>query len=239
MAPKEMDKVLNLLKKNDIEKNILNAIAEVDRTIFFDEIFADKIYSITEQTQIGKGENSEDLLTLARMIQRLDVKKGMKLLEVGTGSGYSTAILGVLASSVVTVDIHEDFTVRAKSRLIREGFFNVKYFSGDASEIEAEMGEFDRIAVFSGCVKRPIRIMAALKDDGQIVFPMGPAHQQQIVSYRNSKEGFGHTSISSMKFGEFCTFKSIRGIYGWIDRPEVEPMETEHHDEGSDGKTEE
>ena len=211
------EKYFKELKKQKIKKNILEAFGDIDRSNFFDSVFKDKIYSM-EKIPIGHGETSDDPAILAKMIQALNPKKDWRLLEIGTGSGYSTAVLSRLVSEIISIEYNEDLALRAKPKVISEGCYNVKFLAGDAGENPDQIGEFDGIIVFAACVQRPFSFINILKDNGSIVFPMGPAFQQQIVHFTKPAGEISDYSSSHFRFLDLCNFNSIRGKYGWIDR---------------------
>lgn len=220
MKKLDKEKFIKDLKKNKIKKNIIDAFEDIERENFFDSVFNSRIYTM-EKIPLGHGETSDDPLVLAKMIQALNPKKNWRLLEIGTGSGYSTAVLSRLVSEIVSAEYHEDLAKAAKPKVISEGCYNVKFLAGDASEILEELGEFDGIIVFAACVQRPFTFIEILKANGSLVFPMGPAFQQQIILFNKPEEEMSEYSSAYFKFMDLCDFNSIRGIYGWLDREDV------------------
>lgn len=222
---------LETLKSCKIHKKVIDAFDEFDQKDFFDMIFRGKFYS-DETIPIGFGETSDHFLTLARMINYGNPKASSRVLEIGTGSGYSTALLSSLAREVVTVEFNEQLASAAKKRLASAGMDNVRFFAGDGTCFESEGDAFDVIIVFASCYTRPLSLLRLLRAEGRMVFPMGPLHQQQIAYAFNemvkSDEGLIRT-----EFREFCTFKPIQGQYGTelfhlIDRDNMrERMEQE------------
>jgi protein-L-isoaspartate(D-aspartate) O-methyltransferase len=211
------EKYIKELKKLKLKKNILDAFSDIDRRKFFDPVFENKLYSM-EKVPIGHGETSDEPVILAKMIQALNPEKNWRLLEIGTGSGYSTAILSRLVSEIVSVEYFEDLASSAKPKVISEGCYNVKFLSGDANDMPEDENGFNGIIVFAGCSQRPFTLLNILKDNGRIVFPMGPAIQQQVVLFTKPSGDILDNSTSSFKFLDFCNFSSIRGKYGWVDK---------------------
>jgi protein-L-isoaspartate(D-aspartate) O-methyltransferase len=201
---------LDLLRKQKIRKPIIDAFDRINQAKFFDSVFKKILY--TENTiPIGCSESSDPLLTLASMINHLRPKKKWSILEIGTGSGYSTALLSSMVKNVVTVEYHEELARMAKQRLEKLKIQNVRFFTGDATELNESLGLFDAVIVFASCQKRPISLLQNLDIKGKLVFPMGPAHQQQITVLQNSDES---SELFHTEFFEFCTFTPIRGKYG-------------------------
>lgn len=215
---KDKKTFIKYLKDRDIQKKVLDAIQDVDQEIFFTENIKNGIYS-TKPVPIGCGETSDDPFALAKMIQVLDPKKSWKILEVGTGSGYSTAILSGMVKEVVTVEYHEPLAQLAKERLINEGYFNIRIFAGDATQMHDRLGPFDGIIIHPACSHRPLTLLSMVKENRYAIFPMGPTFQQQIVRYKNVTLG-GEDTLKNFTFYDFCRAESIRGRYGWRDQVE-------------------
>jgi protein-L-isoaspartate(D-aspartate) O-methyltransferase len=211
---KDKHKFLKTLKDAGAAQAVLHAFAEVDRRKFFDPIFADRVTS-PEPIPIGSGQSSDDAVALARMIGHLSLKKKSRVLEVGTGSGYSTAVLTCLAREVVTIEYYEDLARTAKSRVIGEGFSGARFFVGDATDFDGPLGDFDAILVTAACARTPYFLINAVRPGGIAVFPMGPAHQQQITRFVNNPDS--RRTGDNYRFFDFCSFDSIRGVYGWVD----------------------
>jgi protein-L-isoaspartate(D-aspartate) O-methyltransferase len=215
------DKFFATLKKEKISKDIIAAFESVDQKIFFDTIFKSKFYG-DECISIGYGMKSDNFLNLARMINYLNPRKDERIFEIGTGSGYSSAILSLLCREVVTVEINEKLAVLAKNRLYDNNYGNIRFFAGDGTTFEENFGKIDSIIIHAACRKRPVNVMRNLKDNGIVILAMGPAHIQQIVTMKNrsdisSLENFG------MEYHESGVFSLVEGPYGY-DFP-VLPLE--------------
>jgi protein-L-isoaspartate(D-aspartate) O-methyltransferase len=217
---KDRNMYLKLLKEAGIGSAVLDAIAAIDRPRFFDKIFAERAYTL-EQIPIGSGQKSDDPVVLARMIGYLDLDKSKRVLEVGTGSGYSTAVLSTMAKEVVTIEYHEELARMAKERVIGEGHPGVRFYAGDATDFDGPLGEFDAVIVFAACMRTPYFLINTVKPGGVAVYPMGPAHLQQIVRFTNNEEA--RQAADNFGFYELCLYDSIRGVYGWVDVGEPVP----------------
>jgi protein-L-isoaspartate(D-aspartate) O-methyltransferase len=217
------EKFLRELKKNNISETVLDAFAYVDQEVFFPKTVGMNYYEM-RPLPIGFGEKSDDPLLLAQMIDALAPKDTWRLLEVGTGSGYSSAILSCMVKELVTVEYNERLALLAKEKLIDNGFFNVRVFAGDAGDITGELGNFDGLIILPACMLRPLKLLSALKFNEFAVFPMGPALQQQLVKYKNTTIGDSDT-LRNFTFYRFCDVPPIRGEYGWIDQYEMSEEE--------------
>ncbi len=213
---KEKNAFIKHLKDRDIQKKVLDAFAAIDQENFLTDNLVGGLYS-EKPIPIGCGETSDHPFVLAKMIQVLDPKKSWRILEVGTGSGYSTAILSGMVKEVITVEYHQNLAEMAKENLIEHEHFNVRIFAGDATKMHDRLGPFDGIIIHPACSHRPLTLLSMLKENRFAVFPMGPSFQQQIVRYKNSLLS-GEDTLKNFTFYDFCSAESIRGEYGWKDQ---------------------
>ena len=222
------------MKKLKPAKSLLAALEKYDRAAFFDPLFRDRFYS-DEAMPIGGGLTAEVPSILVRMIHHAGIKKGSRLLEVGTGSGYSTALLASLVREVVTIEINESLAASAKTRHERLRIRNTRFFCGDGSDPDESLGSFDTVIVWGACHARPLILAAFLEPGGRLVFPMGPFHQQQISLY--TREG----SEARTSFHEFCTFQPLHGRYGTdlLNRETVMANFSLEEEEGEEGEGDE
>lgn len=218
---KQKTAFLKLLKENKIKKKIIDVFEAIDQGIFFDSIFEDKFYS-DEKILIGCSETSDNFLMLAHMINYLNPTSKQRILEVGTGSGYSTAILSMLCREVVTVEYNEKLAVSAKNKLYSYEFENIRFFAGDATETEQSFGKIDGVIVHSACKKRPLKLMAELAEGGKMIFPMGPETLQQIISLENSRDENYERTFKTQYYQQ-GEFPLIYGLYGY-ETPDFSEM---------------
>jgi protein-L-isoaspartate(D-aspartate) O-methyltransferase len=199
-----------LLKQDGIREEIIEAFKKINQKDFFDQIFSGYFYS-HEPIPIGNGEKGDASQILAKMINYLSLGKGSRILEVGTGSGYSTAILSKLFNEVVSVEYYEELALNAKERIAKYKIKNVKFLTGDITELDGLTGLFDGIIIFAACASRPLFLADHLKEKGIIVFPMGPIYQQQITVMLNEPGENG--SLYKMSFYDLCSFTPLMGMY--------------------------
>ena len=210
---------LKKVKDLNLKKEIFEAFQSVDRKIFFDPFFRDMAESFNP-IPVGFGEHSDDVLVLSRMLSILSPHKKWEVLEIGTGSGYSTALLASMVKRVVTIEYHEKLAMEAKERLISNGFFNVKFIAGDFSELDDAAGYFDAVIIHAGCIHSPYAALNLLKKNAMAVFCMGTAMMQQITLYKNTESSDGDP-FKRYRFFETCTIPSIKGKYGYSN-PELD-----------------
>jgi len=212
MSKKKSDFIKNL-QDLKLHAGILHAFESVEREIFFEPFFRDKCSGF-DPIPIGFGEQSDDVRILAEMLNILSPKKNWNLLEVGTGSGYSTALLSTMVKKIVTIELHEQLAIDAKKRLIDNGYFNIKFMAGDCSELDDTAGFFDAAIIYSGCTHSPYSILNLVKPGGVAVFPMGPLHLQQITFFKNIVKGSDTDPFHRYKFFSICNVPAIKGAYG-------------------------
>ena len=232
---------LDYLKQNNISEDIAEAFKQIDQAQFFDRMFADKLYS-EEQIPTGYGEKGDSIHLMAKMINYLSPKKNMRILEIGTGSGFSTAILSVLCKEVYTIDMDEKLAAVAKSKLYNAGYENIRFFAGDGTDPEIDFGKVDAAIIWAGCYKRPLTVLQHVAPKGLLVYPMGPVHMQQIVILKNESDVEKGMSFK-LSFKEQGYFCPIKGRYGYdqivdlgseiyADTVEVDHLPKSYEDEG-------
>ncbi|MBN2402279.1 MAG: methyltransferase domain-containing protein [Spirochaetes bacterium] len=199
-----------LLKNEGIRENIIDAFKNYKQKDFFDQIFSGYFYS-HEPVPIGNGEKGDASPILAKMINHLSPDKESRILEIGTGSGYSTAILSKLFKEIVTVEYFEELAISAKQRLAGFKINNVRFLTGDILELDGIPGLFDGIIIFAACSVRPLFLMTHLKEKGKVIFPMGPIYQQQITIMKN--EQGEKDSQYKMSFHDLCSYSPLKGMY--------------------------
>jgi protein-L-isoaspartate(D-aspartate) O-methyltransferase len=132
-----------------------------------------------------------------------------RVLEIGTGSGYQTAILSRLSQSVVSIERHESLAHQAADRLRELGYENVRIVVGDGTEGWPEAAPFDRILVTAGAPTVPETLRSQLADRGRLVIPVGPPGFQRLTVVDR------HGGRFEEREGEACTFVPLIGRYGW------------------------
>ena len=201
------------LRNEKISDEIIEAFESVNPEIFFGRGCSDKFYS-GSIFPIGYDQTNDELISLARMISHLNPQSPQRILEIGTGSGYSTAVLSLLCKEVVTVDIIEELAAEAKRRLYDNDFGNIRFYAGDATDPGNSYGKIDGVIIHAACRKRPLTVMEELVPGGAVIYPMGPAHMQQITAMLNKDDLIrGERFIT--KFHETGRFSLIEGIFGY------------------------
>jgi len=189
--------IAELRAKGITDEKILEAFDAIPRHFFLDLAFEEQAYS-NMAFQIGSGQTISHPYTVAFQTQLLEVEKGMKVLEIGTGSGFQTCILGKLGVKIVSIERHRDLHLKAKKML---EFFNInaKLFFGDGYAGNQSYAPYDRILVTCGAPDVPRELMNQLKIGGCMVIPVGEGDEQKMlkITKKNNEE------YSILEFGTF------------------------------------
>jgi protein-L-isoaspartate(D-aspartate) O-methyltransferase len=193
------------------EPRVIEALRAVPRDRFFPdetrgEAFADRA------APIGHGQTISQPYIVALMTQQLDIQPHHKILEIGTGSGYQTAILAKLAAEVFSIERVKPLLDSAWERLMDLGVRNVRFRHGDGTLGWPEAAPFDRILIAAGAPELPHRLLLTqLKDDGLAVLPVGSDDEQMLVLVRRRRERLETAEVSP------CRFVKLIGHEGWAD----------------------
>lgn len=183
MVNKPMYNLLEQLRQQGIhDENLLHAIEKVPRERFVDEAFQHKAYENTA-LPIGSGQTISQPYTVARMTELLRLTTTSRVLEIGTGSGYQTAILAHLVEHVYSVERIKGLQWQAKRRLKQLDLHNVSTRHGDGWEGWPSRGPFDAIIVTAAPLEIPQDLLQQLNDGGVMILPVGEQNQvlQRII----------------------------------------------------------
>lgn len=160
--------------------SVLAAIEKVPRELFAPDAFLEHSYNDTA-LPIEFGQAISQPSIVARMTEELKVKPNMRVLEVGTGSGYQAAVLARLARRVYTIERHRDLLARAEQRFVRLGFTNIVTKRGDGAKGWKEASPFDRIMVTAAAEKIPETLLMQLANGGIMILPVGEENSIQSL----------------------------------------------------------
>ena len=211
MAPDiAMKKLLaQLIQRGITDKNILEAIAGIPRHLFVDDALAVRAYDdIT--LPIGNAQTISQPSIVALMTGLLEVKDGLKVLEIGTGSGYQSAILSRFTRRLFTVERFSALLEKAKKRHADLKIANISYRLGDGTLGWPGQGLFDRIIVTAGAPSLPGPLFEQLAPEGKLLIPTGSKEEQQLTVYTKRADG----TMSFKKLGK-VSFVPLVGQYGW------------------------
>jgi protein-L-isoaspartate(D-aspartate) O-methyltransferase len=167
-------------KRGITQPEVLAAMAQVPRHLFVPESLKDKAYS-DEVLVVGPGRSVYQPYMVALMTQLLDLKKGDRVLEIGTGSGYHAAVLSRIAREVYSVEINEPAANQASKRLSVLGYHNVEVRAGDGYKGLPDKKPFDAILMSAAPKEVPKALLQQLRVGGKMVVPVGGFFQDLMV----------------------------------------------------------
>ena len=188
-----------LEEKGITDKKVLEAIKKIPRHLFLDSSFIDFAYQ-DKAFPIGAGQTISQPYTVAFQTQLLAVKKDHKILEIGTGSGYQTAVLCLLGAKVYSVERQNEL-FKTTSLLLPKLGIRPKHLSfGDGYKGLPNHAPFDSIIVTAGAPIIPKALMAQLKIGGKLVIPLGDKEQVMTMLIRKNETQFEKHEFGDFKF---------------------------------------
>ena len=187
--------MLGLRSQGVTDPKVLSAIEKTPRDLFVPELFQDRSFE-DSALPIACGQTISQPFIVGLMTQALHVEPRSRVLEIGTGSGYQTAVLSKLARFVYTVERYRTLMGEAESRLRRLDATNVFMRFGDGGEGWPEQAPFDRILVTAAAPGEPTALLAQLKPKGILVAPIGKGPVQQLQKY--SADGNGGFKVETL-----------------------------------------
>ncbi|MCB0819212.1 MAG: protein-L-isoaspartate(D-aspartate) O-methyltransferase [Bacteroidetes bacterium] len=192
------NRLMEELTEKGISGRILDAMREVPRHQFFpDQAFQEKAYQDIA-FRIGAGQTISHPSTVAVQTQLLDPQKGEKVLEIGTGSGYQTAVLAQFGVKLFSIERQHELFIRTRA-LLEEMNIRVKLFFGDGYLGQPAFAPFDKILVTAGAPFIPQALLTQLNPGGRLVIPVGEGKTQVMHVLEKSAEG----EITEAQHGEF------------------------------------
>ena len=194
------NQLAKLLEEKGIkDKNVLDAIRKIPRHLFLDSSFEDFAYQ-DKAFPIGAGQTISQPYTVAFQSQLLEVKKDHKILEIGTGSGYQTAVLVSMGAKVYSVERQNEL-FKTTSALLPKLNIRPKHLSfGDGYKGLENHAPFDSIIVTAGAPIIPKALMAQLKIGGKLVIPVGEKEQVMTLLIRKNETQFEKHEFGDFKF---------------------------------------
>jgi protein-L-isoaspartate(D-aspartate) O-methyltransferase len=188
-----------LQEKGIVDKNVLKAISAIPRHLFLNSSFEDYAYQ-DKAFPIGAGQTISQPYTVAFQSQLLEIKKGDKILEIGTGSGYQTAVLFLMGAKVYSVERQNELFKQASSLLPKLGIRPKHLSFGDGYKGLPNHAPFDSIIVTAGAPSIPKPLMAQLKIGGKLIIPVGDENQIMIKLIRKNETQFEKYELGDFKF---------------------------------------
>lgn len=197
-----------LEQRGIIDPRVLDAIQETRRDLFVPEALQYAAYD-DDALPIGEGQTISQPYIVALMTEELRLSGVETVLEIGTGSGYQTAILSRLAARVVTIERLERLSQSARRILDELGATNVEYLVGDGTLGNSDRGPYDRVIVTASAPAVPEPLYEQLKTGGRIVAPIGDEQSQELVAVEKTLAGPRVTPLCA------CRFVKLIGKAGW------------------------
>jgi protein-L-isoaspartate(D-aspartate) O-methyltransferase len=201
--------LVEILRASGIkDKRVLAVIGRIPRHLF---VLPEDYYRAYEDRplQIGFGQTISQPHIIAYMTESLALTGTQRVLEIGTGSGYQTAILAELASEVYTIERIPELSTTASKRLSSLGYKNIHYKIGDGTLGWEEHSPFDAIMVTAAAPDTPITLLKQLAEGGRMVIPVGGESEQELWLMMKTKEGIKRIYLCS------CIFVKLIGKEGW------------------------
>jgi protein-L-isoaspartate(D-aspartate) O-methyltransferase len=187
---------------------VLQAMSLVPREEFVPAPLRASAYE-DQALDIGEGQTISQPYIVAYMTATLDLHRDHRVLEIGTGSGYQTAILSLLCGSVYTVEALPGLAEAAQRRLQRLGCRNCHFRTGDGSCGWPEEAPFDRIIVTAGAPWIPTPLVDQLRIEGKMILPVGSQREQRLILVERRDQRYVEYPLIG------CRFVKLLGRYGW------------------------
>lgn len=197
-----------LRNKGIIDENVLNAINEVPRHVFLDSSFVEFAYQDTA-FPIGSGQTISQPSTVAFQSQLLQIESGMKVLEIGTGSGYQACVLAAMGARVFSIERQRNLYFKTKE-ILEQLPFRVKTFLGDGFEGLPSYQPFDRIIITAGAPVIPEKLIQQMKPGGIMVIPIDNNEDEGQTMLKVTKGEDG--SLKKESFGKFKFVPMLKEI---------------------------
>ena len=190
------------------DQRVLQVMARIPRENFVPQSLTEAAYE-DRALDIGLGQTISQPYIVAYMTEKLNLQPDHRVLEIGTGSGYQTAVLASLCAEVYTLEHLAILSQRTQSTLARLGIENVEYRIDDGSVGWPERAPFDRIMVTAGAPAIPRPLVEQLRDGGRMIVPVGDRKLQQLLVIEKREGRFIEYPLIA------CRFVKLIGHCGW------------------------
>jgi protein-L-isoaspartate(D-aspartate) O-methyltransferase len=199
--------VQELREEGITNEEVLKIIEKIPRHFFIETTFGDDAYE-NRPFPIGRGQTISNPFTVAYQTALLEVKEGDKILEIGTGSGYQSAVLAELKADIYTIERHQPLSRKAKKVLDSFGYTNVKTFYGDGFKGLPEHAPFDKILITAAAPEIPKELLKQLKVNGLMVIPFGKGETQKMIRIKR----LDNNEFEKETFSDFTFVPMLKGI---------------------------
>lgn len=195
-----------LIPRGIKNQKVLDAFKKIERDKFVPEELRASAYA-DFPVPIGEGQTISQPYIVALMTEKLDLRGEEKILEIGTGSGYQTAVLAELTREVYSIERFANLSQRAKKVLNDLGYTNIKLGVGDGTLGWQEAAPFDRIIITAATPIIPSPLTGQLKENGKLILPLGESFSQLLTLVEKKKDKLEFTNICG------CVFVPLVGKY--------------------------
>ncbi len=200
--------LVNELKSKGIKNElILSAFMDIPRHYFLEKTFADWAYKDVA-FPIDADQTISQPYTVAMQTTLLDIKKGDKVLEIGTGSGFQACVLSHMGAKVYTIERQKKLFDKTEKFLHEIGFGNIRTLYGDGYEGAPRFAPFDKILITAGASEIPEKLIEQLKPGGIMVIPLGQGDLQKMLKITKSEDG----SLKKENFGNYRFVPFLKGV---------------------------
>jgi len=198
----------DLMRRGIRDARVLEAMGRVAREAFVPPADHTRAYA-DQALPIGEGQTISQPYMVAAMTTALALTGGERVLEIGTGSGYQTAVLAELAREVVSIERRPALAEAARARLAALGYRNVQVVVGDGTLGYLDAAPYDAILVTAGAPRVPESLTAQLVDGGRLAIPVGSREHQELRVITRDKDAL----VESVR--DACIFVPLVGSEGW------------------------
>jgi protein-L-isoaspartate(D-aspartate) O-methyltransferase len=197
--------IQELSRKGITDENVLNAMSRVPRHLFMESGFV--TFSYRDQAfPIGVGQTISQPYTVAFQTQLLQIKKMDKVLEIGTGSGYQSAVLLEMGAVVYTIERQRELFLKSQQLLNSLGY-KPHFFFGDGYEGQPTFSPFDKIIVTAAAPEVPQKLLQQLRTGGKLVMPVGESQSQKMILIEKT----GEENYKQTEHGAFVFVPMLKG----------------------------
>lgn len=199
-----------LMPRGITDPGVLKAMGKIPRHLFVEEALEGEAYN-DHPLPIGHQQTISQPYIVALMTQALELTGTEKTLEIGTGSGYQTAILAELSQKVYTIERIRPLMEKARDLLAELGYMNIIFSAFDGTIGWKEYEPYDAIMVTAGAPKVPEPLREQLVDGGRMIIPIGDRFSQELIKVVREKDHYRQKNLGG------CRFVDLIGLHGWKD----------------------
>jgi len=197
-----------LIPRGIDDQEVLRVMGKIQRHLFMEEALLGEGYN-DHPLPIGHKQTISQPYIVALMTEALELTGKEKTLEIGTGSGYQTAILAELSEKVFTIERIRPLMEKARNLLHELGYTNILFKTFDGTLGWKDYGPYDTIMVTAGAPKIPEPLLNQLADGGRMVIPIGDRFSQKLIKIINKEDSYKEEDLGG------CRFVDLIGIHGW------------------------